>query len=212
MLLPCYVLPGSVFCIMSCCVLIGWFANKLSRNTVLSQQKCHRICLTAVNFHLGRSKPCTEAIGDSRVTKVIRVNVVLEAYNPLEGSVEIVTETGWIGVAGVADLCQTPNDETSAYSKRLIPCRLCHCCGDSFLLTAYFSKHYDSLWKAGKDATQWKIFLGTPSCCCWKHASFDNTLPMGLLFPDSYCSRFSLSLMKKSLTFCCCVLKIFCCF
>lgn len=45
---------------------------------------------------------------------------------------EMETGGGWIGVAGVADLCQVLNNETSAYSKLFILCRLYCCCGDSY--------------------------------------------------------------------------------
>lgn len=74
--------------------------------------------------------------------KVIRFNVLLlGVYNPLEIPVEIETDVGWIGVAGVADLCQVLNNETSAYSKLFIPCRLHCCCDDKSLLKAKRSKH-----------------------------------------------------------------------
>lgn len=59
-----------------------------------------------------------KTLRSSRFTKVIKFNVVLYVNDHQETS---PTQTCWIGVARVAKLCRVFNDETSAYSKFVIP-------------------------------------------------------------------------------------------
>lgn len=135
-----HVVPNAVSIGHICSILYPFLVNSTKVILIragpcfyINKQRFHHLPLTNVNFPLGQPRvtQCTGAFRDSGVTKVIRFNVpLLGAYNPLEIS---LTEVGRIGVAGVADLCQVLNNETSAYSKTFVSLVDCIVVVTSFL-------------------------------------------------------------------------------
>ncbi len=89
--------PVGVFSVMSCGILIGWLVymecssshtGQLFRRPsfCIDKERFHHVSLTIFSFPLGKPKvtQSTSAFGDSRVTKVIRFNVLLlGAYSHL---------------------------------------------------------------------------------------------------------------------------------